>query len=68
MPQVSAHAGKNRDLCLSAHGCLPGTLRYYTTSKWKLWHLKVDLYKDETYNNLHCDQNYMYILQSLGNE
>ena len=24
---VSAHAGQNRELCLCAHGCLPGTLR-----------------------------------------
>ena len=27
--QVSAHTGQNRKLCLSAHGRLPGTLRYY---------------------------------------
>ena len=26
--QVSAHAGQNHELCLSAHGCLPGTLLY----------------------------------------
>ena len=26
--QVSAHAGRNRELYLSAHGRLPGTLRY----------------------------------------
>ena len=26
--QVSTHAGRNRELYLSAHGCLPGTLRY----------------------------------------
>ena len=25
--RVSAHAGQNRELCLSAHGRLPGTLR-----------------------------------------
>ena len=29
--QVSAHAGQNRELCLSAHGRLPGTLRYMYT-------------------------------------
>ena len=29
--RVSAHAGRNRELCLSAHGRLPGTLRYYDT-------------------------------------
>ena len=28
MSRVSAHAGQNRDVCLSAHGCLPRTLRY----------------------------------------
>ena len=27
--QVSIHAGRNRELCLRTHGCLPGTLRYY---------------------------------------
>ena len=26
--RVSTHAGRNRELCLSAHGRLPGTLRY----------------------------------------
>ena len=28
---VSAHAGQNHDLCLSAHGHLPRTLRYNNT-------------------------------------
>ena len=28
MSRVSAHAGQNRDVCLSTHGHLPGTLRY----------------------------------------
>ena len=28
MSQVSAHVGPNRDVCLSTHGRLPGTLRY----------------------------------------
>ena len=27
MSRVSAHVGQNRDVCLSAHGHLPGTLR-----------------------------------------
>ena len=27
--QVSTHAGQNHELCLSTHGYLPGTLRYY---------------------------------------
>ena len=29
--RVSAHAGRNRELYLSAHGRLPGTLRYTCT-------------------------------------
>ena len=40
---ASAHAGQNCELWLSAHGCLPGTLRYYychphyqCTSPWTL--------------------------------
>ena len=31
IPWVSAHVGQNCDLCLSAHGHLPGTLRYNNT-------------------------------------
>ena len=29
--RVSAHTGRNRELCLSAHGRLPGTLWYMHT-------------------------------------
>ena len=29
MSRVSTHAGQNRDVCLSAHGRLTGTLRYF---------------------------------------
>ena len=31
--QVSAHAGQNRELYLSAYGPLPGTLQYYLSQK-----------------------------------
>ena len=41
--RVSAHAGQNCELCLSAHGRLPGTLRYMhsnsqtpLTTSWKV--------------------------------
>ena len=45
------------------HGCLPRTLWCYSTSKWKLWYLKVDLYKAGTYN-LHYHQNYMHVVHT----
>ena len=36
MSRVSAHAGQNRDVCLSAHECLPRTLRYTPAMDLKL--------------------------------
>ena len=34
--QVSAHAGQNRELCLSAHGHLPETLQYLDRNEKEL--------------------------------
>ena len=31
IPGKNAHVDQNCELCLSAHGCLPGTLRYVGT-------------------------------------
>ena len=34
--RVSAHRGQNCEVCLSAHGCLPGTLRYFRNLGWAI--------------------------------
>ena len=39
--RVSAHADQNRKLCSSAHGRLPGTLRYMQDKNTCIWELEL---------------------------
>ena len=68
IPWVSTHAGQNREFCVSARGCLPGTVRYIDqicTSTWVTF--KMIQYDDDTWMNSSWEEFHHWTkLSALG--